>query len=635
MIKPKLGVCYYPEHWPRANWSQDANRMKVSGLSLVRIGEFSWSRLEAVPGKLTWDWLDEAIEILGAAGLEVVLGTPTATPPRWMIDKHPDMLAADEQGNPRNFGSRRHYCFSHQGYRQEAARIVELMAERYGDNPHVVAWQTDNEYGCHDTTVSYSDAALQAFRQWLAGHYADIESLNKAWGNVFWSMEYCNFEQIDLPIKTVTEANPAHRYAFLKFSSDQVVSFNRLQCDILRRFSSAPIAHNYMGSVTDFDHFATGSDLDIASWDSYPLGFLEDRVQADDEQCRRFMRQGDPDYQAMHHDLYRSVGQGRLWVMEQQPGPVNWADYNPAPLPGMVKLWSLEAMAHGAEAVCYFRWRQAPFAQEQMHAGLLRVDGEAAPALAEVELLAREIGQGPTIEVLPAKVAIIYDYDANYAWQTQPHGKGLNYSQLVYEFYRGLRQLGQSIDFLATDTEDFSGYQLLLVPGMMVMPEALKIRLANSTAEVLLGPRTAARNKDFEIPSRLPPAVPGLDVRVTSVESLRPDIKEPCLSGGGVHLYREFLEGNAKVMDRTEDGEALTMHQNGMTYLAAWPDRTLMKALLAAACERADLEFVNLPPGVRIRDTARERFWINYEAEAQEVEGRQLAPAEVLREQRD
>ncbi|MDP4990250.1 MAG: beta-galactosidase, partial [Marivita lacus] len=288
-MKRTLGTCYYPEHWPRKMWEEDAARMAALGLTWVRIGEFAWSRIEPAPGDFRWDWLDEAIAVLGAAGLKVVLGTPTATPPRWVVDKHPDMLALDAQGHPRGFGSRRHYCFSHQGYLTECRRIVTAIAERYGPNPNVAAWQTDNEYGCHDTILSYSNAARQAFRGWLRARYpgqgndGDIDALNAAWGNVFWSMEYDDFDQIDLPNLTVTEPNPAHVLAFRRFSSDQVVAFNRAQVDIIRAQSDAPISHNYMGRITDFDHFAVGADLEIATWDSYPLGFLEDRVGASPE----------------------------------------------------------------------------------------------------------------------------------------------------------------------------------------------------------------------------------------------------------------------------------------------------------------------------------------------------------------
>ena len=412
-----LGVCYYPEHWPEEIWPEDARRMVECGLTWVRIGEFAWSRLEPSPGKLTFDWLDRAIAVLADAGLKVVLGTPTATPPRWMLERHPDMLALDGQGRPRGFGSRRHYCFSHQGYLEECRRIASLLGDRYGRDPRVGAWQIDNEYGCHDTTLSYSDAALRAFRDWLAQRYQSPAALNRAWGNVFWSMDYDEFDQIGLPNLTVTEPNPAHALAFRRFSSDQVVRFNRAQAEVLRERTDAPLIHNYMGRITDFDHFAVGADLDIASWDSYPLGFLSDRLGADDTQKRAFLRQGDPDFQAFHHDLYRAVGRGRWWVMEQQPGPVNWAPWNPAPLPGMARLWAWEAFAHGAEAVCYFRWRQAPFAQEQMHAGLLRPDSVPAPALAEARQVADEIAAMPDTGTAQAQVALIFDYASDWAWQ--------------------------------------------------------------------------------------------------------------------------------------------------------------------------------------------------------------------------
>ncbi|MGB7316478.1 MAG: beta-galactosidase, partial [Planktotalea sp.] len=353
-MKRALGVCYYPEHWPEDRWAIDGAQMVEAGLTWVRVGEFAWSRLEPAPDDLRLDWLERAINVLGDAGLKVILGTPTATPPRWMLDKHPDMLALDAQGRARGFGSRRHYCFSHKGYIEECRRITRILAERFAKNPHIEAWQTDNEYGCHDTTLSYSDAARSAFQDWCAQTYQSLDALNRAWGNIFWSMEYSSFDQIGLPNLTVTEPNPSHVLAFRRFSSDQVVRFNRVQTDVLRQHTDAPLLHNYMGRVTDFDHYDVGADLDIASWDSYPIGFLSDRLEASPEHKARYLRQGDPDMQAFHHDLYRSVGNGRWWVMEQQPGPVNWAPYNPAPLPGMARLWAWEAFAHGAEAVLYF-----------------------------------------------------------------------------------------------------------------------------------------------------------------------------------------------------------------------------------------------------------------------------------------
>lgn len=636
-MKRTLGTCYYPEHWPREIWRQDARRMAKVGLTWVRIGEFAWSMIEPEPGKLDWDWLDEAIRVLGEAGLKVVLGTPTATPPRWVLQRHPDMLALDANAKPRKFGSRRHYCFSHEGYKHECARIVKLLAQRYGDNPHVAAWQTDNEYGCHDTTLSYSKAATDAFRIWLrtqysrAGNDGDIKALNVAWGNVFWSMNYSDFEDVDLPNLTVTEVNPSHQQAFRRFSSDQVVAFNRLQVDIIRTYSKAPITHNFMGNITSFDHFEVGDDLDFASWDSYPLGFLEDRAGADHDFKQSYSHQGHPDFQAFHHDLYRSVGHNRWWVMEQQPGPVNWAPYNPSPLPGMIRLWTWEAFAHGAEAVCYFRWRQAPFAQEQMHSGMLRPDSVDAPAVAEARIVAEELKNAPDVAPIQAPAALIFDYDAAYSWDIQPHGQGLNYFDLIFDAYRAMRSLGLSIDILPVTTRDFAGYSLIVAPGLMHIPNDLKSALATSDAKVLLGPRSAARTSEMQIPVPLPPDLKGLEATVSRVETLRPGVHVKLAQGGNIYKYIEELEGNGESTEQTIDGAIVLVHAHHLSYLAGWPDQVAYQRIIKELCDVAGIKTQYLPEGVRVRNTANEKFWFNYNTKSYTIDGLELAPISVTR----
>jgi len=630
LVKRSLGVCYYPEHWPRELWQDDARRMADMGLTWVRIGEFAWKQLEPSEGEYQFDWLDDAIAVLKSHGLKIVLGTPTATPPIWMVEKQPDMLAVDANGNPRTFGSRRHYCFSHEGYKAECARIVTVLGERYG--ARVDAWQTDNEYGCHDTTISHSDAARQAFRHWLARRYNGVEALNDAWGNVFWSMTYDSFDQIDLPNLTVTEPNPAHMMAFHRFSSDQVVAFNKLQADIIRQYSDAPIAHNYMGRITDFDHFDVGADLDIASWDSYPLGFLEDRVPTTEAARMTYARQGDPDFQAFHHDLYRAVGRGRWWVMEQQPGPVNWAPYNPEPLPGMVRLWSWEAFAHGAEAVCYFRWRQAPFAQEQMHAGLLRPDGVDAPAFAEAVEIAAEIEMSPEAGAAQAQVALIFDYASEWGWAIQPHGQGLSYFGLIFETYRALRKLGLSVDILPPDAETLAGYKLILAPGLLTPDPSLAQALTTSDARVILGPRFGARSPDMATPIPLPPNLPGLDATVARVESLRPGMTLALEKGGAVTGYRDILETTAQVTEATTHGQPVMFTQGRLSYLAGWLDETALTRVLREACQSAGIPTRPMPEGVRCRETDKERFWFNYSTIPADIDGTRLPPAGVLRQ---
>lgn len=617
----KLGVCYYPEHWPEAWWPDDARRMAEMGLTWVRIGEFSWSRIEPQPGKFEWGWLDQAIETLAAAGLKIVMCTPTATPPKWLVDAHPDMLAIDAQGRPRRFGSRRHYCFSHEGYRAECARITEAVGERYGRHPAVGAWQTDNEYGCHDTTRSYSEAAARRFRQWLARRYGSVAALNVAWGAVFWSQEYGSFEAVDPPNLTVTEPNPSHMLDYARFASDEVASFNRLQTEILRRTSPGrDITHNFMGFYTEFDHFAVGKDLDFASWDSYPLGFLE-QFWFDEAEKLRFLRQGHPDVAAFHHDLYRGVGRGRWWVMEQQPGPVNWARYNPAPLPGMVRAWTWEAFAHGAEVVSYFRWRQAPFAQEQMHAGLNRPDraldvgGEEARSVAEDLRVVGELapaGQAP--------VALVFSYEADWHTQIQPHAAGFRALELAFEMYGSLRRQGLDVDILSPDA-DFTGYPLVVIPTLpMLAPETIEA-LAASGANVVFGPRTGSRTTDGHIPGSLPPGPlqARLPLKVVRVESLRPGAEASLEMAGRAYRarrWRETLETDLPTRARFADGDPAWVGASGWHYLATWPETEALDEILSAAAAESGLAVTPLEEGVRVRTRGGLRFAFNFAPEA-------------------
>lgn len=632
--KPELGVCYYPEHWPRAQWREDAKRMARLGLTQVRIGEFAWSRLEPSPGRLEFDWLDKAISVLTEQGLNVILGTPTATPPRWMLDTQPDMLALDAAGRPRGFGSRRHYCFSHRGYFEEAKRITALLAERFGNDGRVSAWQIDNEYGCHDTVLSYSMAARRGFQEWLAAKYGGIGALNTAWGNVFWSMDYQDFSQIGLPNETVTTPNPAHAMDFHRYSSDMVVRFNQAQAAIIRAHSPAPVLHNYMGGVTDFDHFAVGGELDIAGWDSYPTGFLLDRVPGDAQHRQEFLRQGDPDYQAFHHDLYRGVGRGRMWVMEQQPGPVNWAPWNTVPLPGMARLWSLEAIAHGAELVSFFRWRQLPFGQEQMHSGLLRADGEEAPVMSEIRALGTELQQFDNTSLERADVALIFDYASAWAWQIEPQGADFSYLGIVFAYYRALRRFGINIDIVSAETSDLNSYRLVVAPGLFSLGANLGAALSRFEGLALLGPRFNAKTADFAIPTLLPPALSGFDLRVSAVETLPPGATVPLEQGGAFGAWFEHLETGAEIVRRTQAGQPALVRQGGLFYIAGWGDADALDHVLGALLSEASVATTRLPQPLRQRMTRDHRFIFNYGAEAVDLADQTIPAAGVIWQKR-
>ena len=627
-MKPELGVCYYPEHWAEEIWAEDARRMAETGIKWVRIGEFAWSRLEAVEGALTWEWLDRAVAILADAKLNIVMGTPSATPPKWVVDKYPDMLAVDIDGRPRQFGSRRHYCFSHLGYRKEAARMAAAMAQRYGQHRAVQAWQIDNEYGCHDTTLSYSEAARCGFRDWLAQKYQSPDALNRAWGNVFWSMEYANFNDIDLPNLTTTEANPSHWLDFRRFTSEQVVAFNRAQIEAMRPHTDSPFIHNYMGRVLDFDHFAVGADLEIASWDSYPMASLERTLKEEDADWKaHFARQGDPDFQAFHHDLYRAVGQGRWWVMEQQPGPVNWAPYNPIPLNGMVRLWTMEAIAHGAEVVSYFRWRQAPFAQEQMHAGLLRPDHQNAQAQIEARQVADELATLGALDHKHAEVAIVFDYESQWAWEIQPQGQGFDYFRLVFEQYRALRQLGLNIDFLPAHTRDFGKRKLILIPGLMAWNDGLREAIDKFDGAILAGPRTGSKTPQMQIPTPLGPNFAG--AKVVRVATLRPNMSIPLENGGAVIHWYEELESDGTV-EKTTEGQTILMRDGQNFYLGGWLDQLGYHRIFADLCTAQNIKTTKMPKGIRQRKVGDKTLLLNYNAHEVKVNGHTLPPASTL-----
>lgn len=640
----QLGVCYYPEQWPRAWWPDDARRMVETGIALVRIGEFAWSRIEPEPGRLDWEWLDAAVENLHTAGLKVVMCTPTATPPKWLVDRMPDMVAVDASGRPRKFGSRRHYCFSHEGYRAECARIVEAVARRYGDHPAVTAWQTDNEYGCHDTTISYSAAASERFRLWLARRYGDIATLNAAWGGVFWSQDYRAFDEIDPPNLTVTEANPSHRLDYNRFASDEVVSFNRLQVDILRRHSPGrDITHNFMGFYTEFDHFAVGQDLDVATWDSYPLGFLE-QFWFSPEDKARYLRQGHPDIAAFHHDLYRGCGRGRWWVMEQQPGPVNWAGFNPAPLPGMVRAWTWEAFAHGAEVVSYFRWRQAPFAQEQMHAGLNRPDRTEDTGGREARQVSADLARAGDVGPRGRSgVALVFSYESDWVTGIQPQGQGFRALKEAFAWYSALRGRGLDVDIVPPGV-DLSAYALVVAPCLPILsPEALAA-FVGSGAVTVFGARAGSKTIDLHIPAGLPPGDLSalLPMRVLRVESLRPGTPLPVTTAAGVFAgdaWREDVETDALVLGRFDDGGPAWLRSGRCDYLACSPGEALLDVVLADAADRAGLATALLAEGVRVSRRGDLVFAINYAPEPRMapvlddavflVGGRELPPAGV------
>ncbi|WOJ94541.1 beta-galactosidase [Congregibacter variabilis] len=627
MALASIGVCYYPEHWPRDTWAEQAQTMRSGGIELVRIAEFAWSRIEPSPGHFDWEWLDCAIDTLAAQSLQIIMCTPTACPPLWLIERYPEILPVDSNDNVRRFGSRRHYRFASSVYRCESTRISQAVIDRYATHPAIVGWQLDNEYGCHETTLSYAEDDERAFQRWLETRHADIDALNEAWGTVFWSQEYRSFAEVGRPNLTVTEANPAHRLDYWRFASEQVRDFNAEQRQLLRDSEGSDrwVTHNFMGNFVEFDHFDVGEDLDVATWDSYPLGFLDQGWFTDDEKLR-YRRIGHPDWAAFHHDLYRAVCRGRFAVMEQQPGPVNWAQSNAQPLDSAPAFWGMEAVAHGAEFVSYFRYQQLPRAQEQMHAALRLPTGEEAPAWSSVSQLAQELGRLPAFGSHQAPIALLFDYPSCWAGTIQPHAPGMDQLESTFHYYCAARALGLDIDIVNTKS-NLQGYKMLIIPGTVIVDAAFIARAKTAGVSCLVGARSGSRDEHCALPQELAPGPiqSVIPVRVLAVDSMRPGATRSFNYAGRSFestRWHESVESDSEPQIRCDDGAGLWYSAGSNHYINAHVPEAFLTMVMQEILAEETIQYEALPEGFRIRRRGPLIFAFNFSPETRHFEAK-------------
>ncbi len=476
MPNPIFGVDYYPEHWPEERWPLDARLMRGAGINTVRLAEFAWSRLEPAAGRFDFGWLDRAIGVLAGEGMRIILGTPTAAPPAWLIHAAPEILPVNEEGQRAEFGMRRHYCPSQPAFHAATRQIVTALAEHYGRLPMVFAWQIDNELGsisnghrCHCATCR------AAFATWLRERYGSLEEMNRRWGTVFWSQEYSAWEQIPTPIQKygVNEGNahnPSLYLDFARFSSESWVRYQAIQLRILREHCPGRlITHNMMGLFPFVDYAALARPLDVVSWDNYPRLPTPWSPLAGD---------WNPTRAAQASDLLRGIKGRTFWVMEEQAGPSGWGILSPTPLPGEVRLWTLQAIARGAEGIVYFRWRTGRFGTEQFWHGVLPHDGQPGRRYEEISRVGRDVQQlgGLVSAALPVEAAVLRSYDALWAFMAQPQTTQLRYDDQIDRYYRALWRRQVPVD-LITDGRLLSPYRLVIAPCLFVAPDELVERL--------------------------------------------------------------------------------------------------------------------------------------------------------------
>lgn len=464
-----FGVDYYPEHWPRERWREDARMMREMGVDIVRMAEFSWALWEPREGEFHFELLDEVIAILAEQGIDCILGTPTAAPPAWMIRKHPEFQPVDSKGLRHAFGGRHHDCQSNPGYRAYVRRFVTAFAEHFADNPHVVGWQVDNELGNSHEDFCFCPSCEARFREWLREKYGSIEELNRCWGTAFWSQTYGCFEEIIAPKLTATGHNPSQQLDWKRFCSDLVLDFHRLQADILRKAAPGKfIIHNMMGFADKLDYRKLGEQLDVAAQDQYPGGHYHDRHD---------VSRGD--FHAAELDLIRSTRRKPFWILEQQAGITGWEVLGRAPAPGRLGLWAMQSIAHGADTVMFFRWRSCLMGTEQYWHGILPHNG--VPGRYYRELKAFMSAYGGLLRQLqgsmPANQAgVLFSYDQEWAFEIQPHHPELRYRTHLMSYYSALYRRNIPADFVH-EQQDWNSYRVLIAPLQFLMTEALSARL--------------------------------------------------------------------------------------------------------------------------------------------------------------
>ncbi|GGX85090.1 beta-galactosidase [Streptomyces fructofermentans] len=466
---PRLayGADYNPEQWPREVWEEDVRLMREAGVNLVSVGIFSWARIQ--PARDEWDfgWLDEVMDLLHAGGIGVDLATATASPPPWLTTAHPEILPVTASGETVWPGARQHWRPTSPVFRDHALRLVRKMAERYAGHPALVAWHISNELGCHNI-YDYSDDAAGAFRDWLRARYTTLDSLNHAWGTAFWSQRYSDWQQILPPRLAASHPNPTQQLDFKRFSSDALKEYLCAERDVLREVTpDVPVTTNFMvmGGTKGMNYPDWAGEIDFVSNDHYVHPGPQDR-----------------DELSFSANLTSGIADGLPWfLMEHSTSAVNWQAVNVAKRPGDLARDSLLHVAHGADAVCFFQWRQSAAGAEKYHSAMVPhagADSEVFRAVAALGDTLRELAPVAGSEREPAKVGIVYDWDSWWASEQDSHPTSLlDYRQEALDWYSALLSLGVRADIVTTRT-DLDRYDLLVAPVLHVVPAPLAKELA-------------------------------------------------------------------------------------------------------------------------------------------------------------
>lgn len=590
-----FGGDYNPEQWPEETWPEDVRLMTEAGVNSVTLGVFSWSRLEPEPGAREFGWLDRLMDLMADHGIGVVLATPTSSPPPWMGRLHPDTLPRDADGRTEWWGGRQHFSHSSATYRRYAAAVTEDLAARYAGHPALTMWHINNEY----CTVDYGDEAAAAFRRWLRERYGTLDALNSAWGTAFWSQGYDTWDGILPPRRPHYLKNPGQVLDFRRFTSDMLLECYTAERDIVRRHTPhLPVTTNFMPLWSGQDGWRWAREEDVVSVDLYP-----------DPRDPLGAQHG-----ALVQDLTRSQARGPWMLMEQAAGPVNWRGVNHPKPRGLNRLWSFQAVARGADAVCYFQWRQSRQGAEKFHSGMVGHAGPEGRTYQEVKRLGAELARvsGEVAGTrITAEVAVLLDWDSWWAGDQEARPSALvDLPDVLTAWHRALWEAHLTTDF-AHPEHDLSGYRLVVVPQLYLLTDTAVDGLLAYVAgggTLVCGFHTGVADAD----DRIRPG--GMDARLRELFGIR-TLHEwwPLEAGETVAcegfegtLWSEEIEpvpGAAETVPYRGgelDGLPAVLRRGRAWYVSTLPEPGALRSLLAGIAAAAGVTPVldGLPPGV-------------------------------------
>ena len=640
-----IGVDYYPDQTPEALWEEDARRIAEVGFTNVRIAEFAWALMEPSEGKFDFAWLRRSVDILQKHNIAVILGTPSAAPPPWLTAKYPDIVEVNVQGQRLYPGGRRFTCPTNPTYRRLSLVIASEMAQAFAASLAVIGWQIDNELTLGSSGRCYCNACQTGFQAWLRSKYGNLEAINKTWGTAFWSQTYTDFTQIPVPLPSGGDPNPGLALDYDRYQSDAEVSFQGEQLEMLRKVCPRHfITTNNVGLVDTINMRDLYANLDFVAFDNYP-GFFDMLLH---EQKAPTTPETIPTAIALGHDFARSVKGGNPFViMEEQAGKAGQRTFSPQPEKGQVRLWTYQAVAHGAMGVNYFRWDTATSGAEEYWHGMLNHDRSKSPAFDEMQQTVRELtALGPEVlySKYVAEMALVFDYDCSWAVQIQPGHHALSYMPQVTSWYGAISASHTGIDIVGPGI-GLSAYKIVFAPLPYVVSEAqaAKIRSYVQGGGVFVaGFRLGAKTESSQM-ARTP--LPGLlrDVMGVTVEDYVPiysaqqRVKLSSALGGtadaGCGLWADILQpAGAEVLGTYTFGvyagkAAITMNKFGggkAIYVGADLDAANLGGVLQSLARTAGArQPFEVPKGVEmtLRTSGRKQwiFLLNHTSEEQTV----------------